>query len=130
LAEAQKCGGHDKQRMFEMATPKLISLSVLAASALAISAPAMANQKTTLVTYQDLDLSTATGQQRLNTRIKQAVKQVCATPQPITLKERMDQNVCKKNALADATPKAEQAIAAYVESRRFASREEMAIVGN
>lgn len=113
-----------------MATPKLISLSVLAASALAISVPAMANQKTTLVKYDDLDLSTATGQERLNTRITQAVKRVCATPQPITLKERMDQNNCKKNALANATPKAERAIAAYLESRRFASRDDTAIVGN
>jgi UrcA family protein len=116
--------------MFKMATPKLFSLSMLAASALAISSPAMAERKTKEVRYEDLDLSTAKGQERLMTRIKQAVKQVCASPQPITLKERVDQASCKKDAIAHASPKAERAIAAYLEHRRFASREDTAIIGN
>lgn len=113
-----------------MATPKLFSLSVLAASALAISTPAMADWKTKEVQYQDLDLSTARGQERLKTRVKQAVKQVCGSPRAITLQERLDQSSCEKNAIAKAMPKAEQTIAGYIENRSFASRDAIAIVGN
>lgn len=113
-----------------MATLKLFSLSVLAASGLAISTPAMADTKTKEVQYQDLDLSTAKGQARLKTRVRQAVKQVCNSPRAITLNERADQQNCEANAMAAAMPEAEQRIAAYIESRRFASRENEAIAGN
>lgn len=113
-----------------MATPKLFSLSVLAASALAISTPAMADWKTKAVQHEDLDLSTAKGQERLKTRVKQAVKQVCSSPRAITLQERLDQNKCEASSIARAMPKAEQQIAAYLESRRFASRSDEAVVGN
>lgn len=113
-----------------MATLKLFPLSLLAASALVISTPAMADVKTKEVGHQDLDLSTAKGQERLKSRIKFAVKQVCRTPRAITLKERADLNKCEKDAIARAMPKAEQAIAAYVEDHKFAAREDKAIVGN
>lgn len=125
-----KSCGREKQRMFKMATPKLFTLSLLAASALAISTPAMADWKTKEVGHEDLDLSTAKDQERLKTRIKLAVKQVCRSPRAITLNDRMDQHNCEKNAVARAMPKAEQAIAAYMENRKFAARENKAIVGN
>jgi UrcA family protein len=126
---AKSCG-REKQRMFKMATPKLFTLSLLAASALAISSPAMADWKTKEVGHADLDLSTAKGQERLKTRVKFAVKQVCGSPRAFTLNERMDQYNCEKNAIARAMPKAEQAIAAYMENRKFAAREDKVIVGN
>lgn len=113
-----------------MATPKLISLSVLAASALTVSTPAMADWKSKEVRYEDLDLSTANGQQRLKDRIKRTVKQVCRSPRAVTLDERADQHNCEKDSIARAMPKAEQTIAAYIENRRFAMSEEKAIVGN
>ena len=113
-----------------MATLKLFPLSVLAASALAISSPAMADWQTKEVGHADLDLSTAKGQERLKTRVKFAVKQVCRSPRAFTLKERLDQNKCEKDAIARAMPKAEQTIAAYMENRRFAAREDKAVVGN
>lgn len=113
-----------------MATPKLFSLSVLAASALAMSTPAMAGWKQKDVEFGDLDLSSAKGQQRLKTRINMAVKQVCASPRAYTLAQRADQSRCVKDATARAMPKAEQTIAAYVENRRFASTEAKAVVGN
>jgi UrcA family protein len=118
------------KRMFKMATPKLFSLSVLAASALAISSPAMADWKHKEVQYSDLDLSSPVGQQRFKTRIKMAVKQVCASPSPSTLAQRADRTKCQKESMARAMPKAEKAIAAYMENRRFASKEANAIVGN
>lgn len=106
-----------------MATPKLFQVAMIAASALALSTPAMAEWKTVAVQHEDLDLSTAKGQERLKTRVKSAVQRVCASPRAITLKERIDQNNCEKDSLARAMPKAEQRIAAYAESRRVALRD-------
>jgi UrcA family protein len=119
-----------KQRMFEMATPKLISLSVLAASALAISTPTFATAKTKVVKFEDIDLASAQGQELLKARIKQAVKHVCASPRAITPADIMDRSMCEQRALASAMPKARQKIAAYLETRRFASSETQPIVGN
>jgi UrcA family protein len=119
-----------KTKEVQMATPKLFSLSVLAASALAISTPAMADWKHKEVRYSDLDLSSAQGQHRFKTRVKMAVKQVCASPRPSTLAQYMDQDKCEQEAMARAMPKAERAIAAYVEKRRFASKATELVVGN
>lgn len=104
-----------------MATPKLISFACIAASLLAVSTPAMAHVHSVEVKYQDLDLTTARGQERLKTRINQAVKQVCVRPMAITLKDRLDQQNCEKNAAARAVPKAEQQIAADLANRRMAA---------
>lgn len=52
----------------------------LAAAALTIAGPALAQQRdtrTTGVTYQDLDLSTQDGQAELTRRIEYAARQVC-----------------------------------------------------
>jgi UrcA family protein len=113
-----------------MATLKLFSLSMLAASALAISTPAMAVWKQKQVNHSDLDLSSASGQDRLKTRVKMAVKRVCANPRPVSGAERADQNRCEAESMARAMPKAEQTIAAYNEKRRFASKDTKVIVGN
>lgn len=113
-----------------MATPKLFSFSILAASALAISTPAMADVKAREVYHADLDLASAKDQERLKTRIKIAVRQVCRSPRAITLKDRFDRSRCESEAMSSAMPKAEQTIAAYLESRRLAARDTTAIVGN
>jgi UrcA family protein len=113
-----------------MATPKLFATTLLAAATLAISTPASADWKTKAVGHEDLDLSTAKGQQRLMTRVKQAAKQVCASPRAITLKERIDQTQCEKDALARSLPKAEQTIAAYKSNRQLAAASTKAVVGN
>jgi UrcA family protein len=116
--------------MFKMATPKLFSLSVLAASALAVSTPAMAGWKHKEVQFADLDLSTVSGQRRLETRVRMAVKQVCASPRAYSLAERADQSKCETQALNSAMPKAERRIAAYIEKRRLASAEAKVMAGN
>jgi UrcA family protein len=116
--------------MFKMATPKLFSYALLAATALAISTPAMATWKSKEVRYADLDLASDKGQQRFMTRVKQAVKQVCASPRAFTLNELADLRRCEKEAMARAMPKAEQTIAAYLENQRLASRDDKAVVGN
>ncbi|MGB5076339.1 MAG: UrcA family protein [Sphingorhabdus sp.] len=113
-----------------MATPKLIPLSIAAASLLAISTPALADTKVKQVKHEDLDLSTANGQQRLKVRVKQAVKQVCGSPRAMTLRDRLDQNQCEAKAMANAMPKAERAIATYAERLRLASRKSPIVAGN
>jgi len=59
-----------------MATPKLFATTLLAATTLAISAPASAHWKTNVVAHADLDLSTAKGQDRVKTGVKQPGKNV------------------------------------------------------
>ena len=103
-----------------MATPKLILLSLTAASTLFAAAPAMADWKSKEVRYADLDLSSAEGRDRLQTRIRQAVKQVCGTPRAFTIKERQDRLACEKQANLKAEPESERVIAAYMEKRRLA----------
>lgn len=103
-----------------MATPKLMILSVTLASALMATAPAMADVKTTDVRYSDLDLSSAEGRDRLQLRIKQAVKRVCSSPRAFTIEERLDQQNCQKAAYVKAASQSERAIAAYMAKRRLA----------
>ena len=103
-----------------MATPKLILLSLTAASTLFAAAPAMADVKTKEVRHADLDLSSVEGRDRLQTRIRQAVKQVCGSPRGFTMEERQDQRNCEKDAFLKAAPQSERIIAAYMEKRRLA----------
>ncbi len=113
-----------------MATPKLFATTLMAVSALVISVPASADWKSKEIGHADLDLSTAKGQDRLKTRVKQAVKEVCGSPRAISLKERLDQSRCESESMARAMPKAEQTIAAYLQNRQLASLDDKAIVGN
>lgn len=103
-----------------MATPKLLILSLTVASTLLATTPAMADAKTKAVRHADLDLSSAAGRERLQMRIKQAVKQVCRSPRALTLEERQDQKNCEEAAYAKAAPESEKVIAAYVDKRRIA----------
>jgi UrcA family protein len=116
--------------MFIMVNIKTIALACAAAAAVAVSAPAVAGVKTKPVYYHDLDLSSAKGQQRLQTRIKNAVTQVCGNPRAFSLPEKADRARCEAEALAAATPKVERTIARYQEGKRLAANEPSAIVGN
>ncbi len=113
-----------------MASPKLFSITLLAASALAISTPALADTKTKLVGHSDLDLSSSAGQQQLKVRVKQAIKQVCGGTRAFTLSERRNQSACEENATASAMPKVERTIAAYADQQRLASRRTVVVAGN
>lgn len=103
-----------------MATPKLILLSLAAASTLLTAAPAMADVKTKEVRFADLDLSSPAGRDRLQTRIKQAIKIVCGRPRAITLDERQDLQNCETAAYQKANSQSAQIIAAYMDNRRLA----------
>jgi UrcA family protein len=120
---------NDKRRMFIMVTLKMIVLSCTAA-AVAVSAPAMADTKTRIVRHNDLDLSTEKGQQRLASRVKIAVEQVCAGPLAFTIQEKQDLARCEREAMARAKSQANNAIANYQGNKRLAVDAKAAIVGN
>lgn len=94
-----------------------LSLMLLAAplATAGLSLPAAANpatdedgeRYTAIVRYDDLNLSSVEGRERLTTRVKHAVRQVCDTRphnRP-TLRERAVANNCEKTAMADADVK-------------------------
>ena len=103
-----------------MATPKHMMLSLTLASAVLVTTPAMATAKTQEVRHADLDLSSAEGRTRLDTRIRQAVKQVCGAPRGWTLAERQDQQNCEAAAYRKVGPMRERIVAAYLETRGLA----------
>ena len=113
-----------------MVTIQRIALGCAAAAAFAVSVPAIAEEPSKAVYYQDLDLSSAKGQERLQTRIRSAVNQVCGSQNVVSLAEKMKRLRCKTEAMAAATPKVEQTIANYQGRKRLAANERTAIVGN
>ncbi|KGB57016.1 hypothetical protein FG91_00121 [Sphingopyxis sp. LC81] len=88
------------------------SLLLAASVALAgFSVPAAAEddgeRHTAVVRYDDLNLSSADGRERLNTRVKFAVQKVCGTRLHYRqgLRERAVANRCEDSAMADANVK-------------------------
>lgn len=113
-----------------MAPPKHMMLSLTLVSALMVTAPAMANVKTKEVSHADLDLSSAEGRTRLDTRIRQAVKQLCGAPRGWTLAERQDQQNCEAAAYRKVGPTRERIVAAYLEKRGLAFESRASVATN
>ncbi len=78
------------------------SLILLAAPLMAAgtSGPAFAESETrsVAVAYDDLDLSSASGRERLTMRVKMAVKRVCGSASRQTVRERTAQQACELDA--------------------------------
>ena len=95
-----------------MAISKLILLSLTVASSLLASAPATADWKSKKVRHADLDLTTDAGRDRLQLRIKRAMKQVCERPRAITTTERQDKLACEQQASLSAVQESARILAA------------------
>jgi UrcA family protein len=108
-----------------MTTLMKSSLSFIGMTAIALSSTAVSAQVTEPVTktvsYSDLDLSTAQGQKRFETRIKGAVQQVCTDANSRELKSLAIQQQCRVQALNSAKREMKIAIARY-NNTRVASR--------
>jgi UrcA family protein len=65
---------------------------------------------TATVSYADLDLGTAAGRTRLDSRIRRAAKSLCLDEGVRDLADRLDQKSCMNFAVASARPQIEQAI--------------------
>jgi UrcA family protein len=73
-----------------------------------LSMPAAAQEpKTVVVRYDDLNLASVTGRERLNTRIKYAIQTVCETRPSFRpdLRQRAYSQQCAKTATRDADVK-------------------------
>jgi UrcA family protein len=105
--------GCEKQRTFKMA-----NLLALAAASAAIATPAFAGYRTMEVRTNDLDLSQASGQATLQSRIDRAVKQVCKTPAASNITEQREVRQCEAEARIGAQAQAARRIAAYDKTKR------------
>lgn len=87
---------------------KLISLTLLAAPLMltGLSVPAAAQEKQSVVVhYDDLNLSSAKGRERLTTRVKMAVRQVCNTRLAQGVQAQAKARACENFAMRDADVK-------------------------
>ena len=84
---------------------------ILALSLTVAGAPALAaEQSTAEIRIADLDLATAQGQQRLETRVKIAARDLCSTGDR-SLAARTLATQCITDVMASAKPQADRAIA-------------------
>ena len=95
----------------------LINIAGLAFLTVAAAAPAAPPivvegeaQPTATVSYADLDLGTAAGRSRLDSRIRRAAKHLCLDEGVRDLADRLDQKSCLNFAVASARPQIEQAV--------------------
>lgn len=102
-----------------MKIPQFILLATAATGSLLLASPAVSaasplmKERTTLVKYSDLDLSTAAGQEQFKKRVNRAVRRVCSMPHANTSFERNDQLACETRAKTAAMQKASQTIARH-----------------
>jgi UrcA family protein len=89
----------------------LVALTVATATA---AAPPIVvegqQQPTATVSYADLDLGSAAGRARLDSRIRRAAKSLCLDEGVRDLADRLDQKSCLSFAVASARPQIEQAV--------------------
>jgi UrcA family protein len=71
-----------------------------------LSFPAAAQEKKTVVVrYDDLNISSVSGRERLNTRVRMAVRDVCGTRLAQGLRAEQKARYCEEVALKDADVK-------------------------
>ncbi len=89
----------------------MMTRTLILALSLTAAAPALAAEAETVqVRVADLDLSSEKGQQRLETRVKNAARDLCSTG-AAGAAERAREAQCVADALAAAKPQADRAIA-------------------
>lgn len=92
-----------------MTRTMILALSLTIGSAPALAAPA-ADHATATIRIDDLRLTSAADQQRLDTRIKSAARSLCGTDRRGTT-EMARKSQCIADALASAKPQAERLVA-------------------
>jgi UrcA family protein len=95
-----------KKLLMLAATPLLLAGAAPAAGSTASGTPTIS------VHYDDLDLSTAQGQDKLQQRLASAVRNVCRPSGRLTLAEAESANACSQAARAGAQRDLEFALAA------------------
>ncbi len=86
-----------------------LALAIVLAGTPALAAPAM-DSRTMVVRVDDLDLASAAGRDRLDSRLRNTARRICATVGRGVTERKMEAD-CMAIALAAARPQAERAIA-------------------
>jgi UrcA family protein len=93
---------------------QIVGFAALGLAAAAPAAPPIVvegeAQPTATISYADLDLGTAAGRARLDSRIRRAAKHLCLDEGVRDLADRLNQKACLNFAVAGARPQIEQAI--------------------
>lgn len=85
--------------------------AAMAAATFIIASSASAGERQRAVRYDDLNLSTKSGQAALKKRVNSAVIGVCSSPLAKTVAERQDQKQCEARARTSAMRQAGEKIA-------------------
>jgi UrcA family protein len=96
--------------------------AVAAAGLLGTAAIASPVVRTAAVSHADLDLTTASGQSRLQDRIELAARRVCGTADARDLSAHASMHRCRTAARTDAFGKVKTAVATATANQRVALR--------
>lgn len=108
---------------------KGMMFATLSITTLGTTAGAVAQSASQVVKYDDLDLSTAKGQEKLHSRLKSAVQKACIIPIETGTRLKMYDNECIEAEMAKVEQRAKTAIAQYKAQRGLANNND-AIVSN
>ena len=89
---------------------KIIIACVVASFGMAQGSACVAQQRTRIVSYRDLDLTTPPAQKTLDRRLQRAIDYVCRLPSPSSPLTGIEDQDCRAEALARLQPKVRGAI--------------------
>lgn len=104
-----------------MPAPKIFAAATLAGALLLSAVPAFAADRSVMVRYGDLDLTTDAGAATLQTRVASAVKQVCGSADIRDLPAMQDMRSCREEARSRSTRDVALAMENARNGRRLAS---------
>jgi len=85
--------------------PLILLAAPLVAATIVAPAAAQEEKQSVSVRYDDLNLVSASGRERLETRVRSAVRQICGVNGRMTLTEQAHVLACKAEASRDADVK-------------------------
>ncbi|MDB5396028.1 MAG: hypothetical protein JWM91_3534 [Rhodospirillales bacterium] len=103
-----------------------VTLAVLATAA--VTSPAHADDtitNSTRVRYRDLDLTSDAGEAALKQRIARAAKNVCWNADGPTIENHVRFDTCRNDAIANASPQMNAAIASARSDHRYATNNDV-----
>lgn len=103
------------------------ALTMSATAASAAESDATHEERATMVSYADLDLSTASGEKTLKGRIRFAARKVCQVSGMGPVKDSMYTRACMNKALENVDDDVKLAVAQHRDGRRLAARDSVTI---
>ncbi len=103
--------------------PLIVTTLAALAMAPAVAGPGIGHGRdmvTAVVNYRGLDLTTPEGRQMLDRKIARAAKRICSRSDSFSLTGRREQNRCQREAMANARPQRDLAVANAMRRERLA----------